>query len=112
MARKPDARSDAARAYRHLYSTARWREARALQLQRQPLCEECQSQGRVTPATVCNHIDPATKASEVTFFAGPFSSACKPCHDSLIQRQEKRGHIIGCDVSGVPLDAGHHWNRG
>ena len=30
----------------------------------------------------------------------------------LPKREEKRGHKIGCDEDGIPLDAGHHWNKG
>ena len=37
---------------------ARWRKARALVLQRNPLCAECGKAGRLTPATVVDHIIP------------------------------------------------------
>jgi 5-methylcytosine-specific restriction protein A len=106
-----DQRSEQAGAYRHLYKTARWRSTRADQLARQPLCETCLSQGRITAATVCNHIDKDAKATEEGFYAGPFTSLCAPHHDSTQQRIEKRGHGIGCDASGMPLDPNHHWNR-
>jgi 5-methylcytosine-specific restriction protein A len=109
--RRPDRRSAQAEAYRRFYRTARWQRTRADQLAKQPLCETCQSQGRIAAATVCNHADKDSKATEEGFFAGPFTSECQPCHDSVIQKQEKRGHIIGADASGRPLDPGHHWNR-
>lgn len=67
--------------------------------------------GRITAATVCNHVDKDSKATIEGFYAGPFTSECAPCHDSVIQKQEKRGHIIGCDADGLPLDPNHHWNR-
>jgi hypothetical protein len=105
-----DTRSPEALAYRKLYKTARWQKTRADQLAKQPLCETCLSQKRITPATVCNHDDPETKKNPETFFAGPFSSQCAPCHDSVIQKQEKRGHVIGCDENGWPLGEQHHWN--
>lgn len=108
---RPDRRSAEAAAYRSLYRTARWRRTRAEQLSKQPLCETCLSQGRITAATVCNHADKDSKRTEEGFFAGPFTSECAPCHDSVIQKQEKRGHIIGCDDAGMPLDPNHHWNR-
>lgn len=107
---RPDYRSAQAQGYRHLYRTARWRRIRAEQLSKQPLCETCLSMGRITAATVCNHADKDSKATEEGFFAGPFTSECAPCHDSVIQRQERRGHIIGCDESGCPLDPSHPWN--
>lgn len=109
--KRPDRRSAEAAAYRRLYRTARWRRTRAEQLFKQPLCETCLSQGRITAATVCNHADRDSKRTEEGFFAGPFTSECAPCHDSVIQKQEKRGHIIGCDDAGMPLDPNHHWNR-
>ena len=37
---------------------SRWQKARLGWLKRHPLCVECESQGRVTPATVVDHIDP------------------------------------------------------
>lgn len=116
MASRRDQRSDEAQAYRRLYKTARWRKIRATQLARQPLCETCLSQGRVTPATVCNHADKDSKATEEGFFTGPFTSECAPCHDSVIQSQERRATsgklpIAAIGEDGWPLDADHHWNR-
>ena len=107
----PDIRSAKAQAYRSLYKTARWRETRKRQLSAQPLCRMCEQQGRTTPATVCDHDDPKSKETEEGFFAGPFSSLCKVHHDSTKQRQERRGHVIGCDANGWPLDPEHRWNR-
>ncbi|RZJ46275.1 MAG: HNH endonuclease [Brevundimonas sp.] len=106
-----DNRSAEAQAYRPLYKTARWRCIRADQLAKQPLCETCLSMNRITAATVCNHADKDSKRTEEGFFAGPFTSECAPCHDGLIQSQERRGHQIGCDATGLPLDPNHHWNR-
>jgi len=102
-------RSPEAQVWRRLYNTKRWRETRRAQLARQPLCETCLTMGVTTAATVCNHADKDSKATEAGFFAGPFTSECKPCHDGLIQSQERRGHIIGCDESGIPLDPNSPW---
>lgn len=111
MARR-DQRSDGALAYRHLYRTARWKRTRADQLQREPLCRMCSEQGRVTAATVCDHRDNEAKKDPARFFDGPFDSLCAPHHDSTKQREEKRGHVIGSDESGAPLDPRHPWNKG
>jgi 5-methylcytosine-specific restriction protein A len=59
-----DQRSEQASAYRRLYKMGRWRRIRAEQLAKQPLCETCLSQGRITAATVCNHVDKDAKATE------------------------------------------------
>lgn len=108
MSRRPDRRSAEAAAYRRLYRTARWMRTRAEQLAKQPLCETCLSQGRITAATVCNHADKDSKATEEGFFAGPFTSECAPCHDSVIQRNERRAEvgklpIQPCGTDGWPL---------
>jgi 5-methylcytosine-specific restriction protein A len=107
-----DNRSEEAQKYRRLYSTARWRRTRLAQLARSPLCRMCELEGRDTFATICDHVDPKSKETEAGFFAGPFTSLCKPHHDSTKQAEERRGYVIGCDVSGRPKDAGHPWNRG
>jgi len=104
-----DDRSAEAEGYRRLYRTKRWLLIRKAQLAAYPLCQTCLSQGHVTPATVCNHADKDSKATVEGFFGGPFTSECKPCHDSVIQKQEKRGHLIGCDESGTPLDPNSPW---
>lgn len=38
-------------------------------------------------------------------------SVCKDHHDTLIQREEARGHVIGCDADGRPVDPSHPWNQ-
>lgn len=105
----PDRRSAEAAAYRRLYRTRRWLQERDRQLTEHPLCAMCLP--RVTAATVCDHVDPRDKDDPETFFAGAKQSLCKTHHDSTKQREERRGHIIGCDDAGMPLDPNHHWNR-
>ena len=111
MSECADARSVDAREYRRLYRTARWRRTREAQLAAHPLCEMCLEQRTITPATVCNHVNKDSKATEEGFFAGPVNSLCAPHHDSTQQRQERRGYTIGCAEDGKPLDPNHHWNR-
>lgn len=108
---RPDYRSAEAQAYRHLYRTARWRRIRARQLEARPLCLSCQARGRVVPATVCNHTDKASKATEEGFFAGPFSSLCAPCHDGGEQKAESAGYTAEADDDGWPTDPRHPTNR-
>lgn len=106
---RDDRRSAEAEAYRRLYRTARWRRTRLAQLAAHPLCNTCSTPESPVAATVCNHVDKDAKATVEGFFAGPFTSECAACHDSVIQKQEKRGHIIGCDESGIPLDPKSPW---
>ena len=107
-----DDRSAEAQAWRKLYKTARWQGIRRAQLAAYPLCQTCMSQGHVTAATVCNHADKDSKATVEGFFAGPFTSECAPCHDSVIQKQERRGYQIGCKPDGTPNNPRHHWHKG
>ena len=108
MASPRDQRSEASDQYRRLYRTKRWLQTRAQQLAEHPLCAMCLP--RITAANVCDHVDKDSKATEEGFFAGPFQSLCKTHHDSTRQREERRGHGIGSDASGMPLDPNHHWN--
>lgn len=110
-----DRRSGEAQVWRRLYKTAAWQRTRSAQLAAEPLCRMCQTDGRVTLATVCDHIDPKLKEDPATFFDGPFQSLCdqKPyrCHSSRKQRIELLGYEPGCTSTGRPIDPGHPWNR-
>jgi 5-methylcytosine-specific restriction protein A len=105
-----DQRSEKATEYRRLYRTKRWLAERADHLSRNPLCAMCLP--RTTAATVCDHVDPRDKDDPELFFTGKKQSLCKAHHDSTKQREEKRGHMIGSDESGAPLDPRHPWNKG
>lgn len=114
-----DQRSAAARVYRRLYSTARWRRTRDQQLRDHPLCWCCEANGFTVRATICNHTDPTMKESEATFFDGPFDSQCKDCHDGPTQSAERAGKTskrvgyskaVGRD--GIPMDPRHPWFAG
>lgn len=97
---------------KRLYGTKRWYRLRHHQLSKQPLCALCQKLGKVTAATVVDHVRPHRGDEALFFDAGNLQSLCKPCHDGAKQQLEKSGTLRGCDVDGVPLDAGHHWNAG
>ena len=84
-----DTRSAEAQEYRRLYRTRRWRDARADQLSRHPLCTMCLP--RVTAATVVDHVIKDSKKTEEGFFTGPFQSLCKTHHDSTKQRDDQPG---------------------
>lgn len=86
----------------HLYRTARWLRLRKAQLAKEPLCRYCQQMGRVTAATIVDHITPH-KGDVAAFYAGPFQSLCKPCHDGAKQQLERTGRLRGCGVDGAPF---------
>jgi 5-methylcytosine-specific restriction enzyme A len=97
--------------YKHLYNTKRWYRLRYHQLQEHPLCAMCSKLARVTAATIVDHVKPHRGDEELFFDATNLQSLCKTCHDGAKQQLEKSGVLRGCDVSGMPLDANHHWNR-
>ena len=78
------------------YTTPRWRSIRSQQLSAEPLCAYCVKAGRVTQATVCDHVEPH-RGDELKFWGEPFQSLCQTCHSSTKQREEaaQRGRGIG-----------------
>lgn len=65
---------------------SRWRKARARFLRANPLCEKCKQQGRLTPATVVDHVIPHRGDYHLFWDQGNWQALCKGCHDS------KTGH--------------------
>ena len=112
---RQERRSEEAAQWRGLYKLAIWRNPkhglRARQLAKQPLCEPHLKQGKVVAANTVNHRVP--HKGDMTLFADPenLESACAACHSGLIQAEERRGHVIGCDAGGRPIDPAHPWNR-
>lgn len=101
--REHNARRRRDQPWQRWYNTARWRAVRAAQLAAKPLCERCQKQGRLTPATVCHHLTPH-RGDETLFWSGPFASSCTDCHDIDEQRVERGGRprqVVGDD--GWPI---------
>lgn len=94
--------------YSYLYKTRRWQKIRKNQLTKEPLCQgECKEKGKVTVATVCDHIEPHRGDME-KFYSGPFQSLCEHCHNSVKQRLDNGSP--GCNANGIPVDQNHHWN--
>ncbi|WP_342622647.1 HNH endonuclease [Pseudomonas alkylphenolica] len=98
--------------WHHLYKTKRWYRLRWHQLKAEPLCRLCAALGLVTAANTVDHVKPHKGVESLFFDAANLQSLCKHCHDSIKQRLEKTGHLVGHDLSGVPLDPNHHWNVG
>jgi 5-methylcytosine-specific restriction endonuclease McrA len=97
-------------AYAKLYNTKVWKANRRQQLEREPLCYLCLMLGKTVAATVANHKVPHKGDWEL--FADPdnLESVCKLHHDALIQKQERRGYVVGSDCDGRPRDPDHPWN--
>ena len=75
------------------------------------MCEMCKARGIDQVATVCNHIT-RHNGDGAAFWAGPFNSLCKQCHDSDQQRIEDGNKPRSfVDVDGWPRDRGHPWAK-
>ena len=98
----------------HLYSTARWKGPGGLReqhLKEHPLCWYCLQVGKVTPATVVDHIKPH-RGNEILFFdPDNLRSLDKQCHDSLAAIKDKTGYAPGVGLDGMPIDPGHPFNE-
>lgn len=60
---------------------ARWRSARKSFLERYPLCAECMRNGKLTPATVVDHIKPHRGDQRLFWDMSNWQPLCKGCHD-------------------------------
>jgi 5-methylcytosine-specific restriction enzyme A len=90
----------------YLYDTKRWQNLRAHQLQTHPLCAMCTEQGRTTPATIADHIEPHRNDIN-KFWLGKLQSLCRDCHNNSKQFQEHRGFQKDIDADGFPTDRNH-----
>lgn len=110
MAKRPDYRSEEAKAYRHLYWTQRWRKKAKAQREEEPLCRRCAARGLIVPATVANHIIPH-RGDLTLFWEGELESTCAPCHDGVIAFEEARGYGKDIGEDGWPSDPRHPSNH-
>ena len=72
------------------YNCRAWRNTRKRKLEKNPLCEQCEAQGIVTPATVVDHII-RVKDGGNGFDEANLQSLCKPHHDSKSGRERHAG---------------------
>lgn len=103
---RADKRTAAQRGYGYL-----WQKYRERFLQEHPLCEICNASGKVTAASVVDHIKPHKGDRKLFWDTDNHQALCKHCHDSIKQRLEKSGTVAGCDETGMPIDPAHSWNR-
>lgn len=99
-------------AWRHLYNSKAWKQARAAQLAKAPLCERCTKLGKTTPATVVNHRTPHKGLWSVFVDPSNHESLCKPHHDQSAQQAERIGYSAEVAFSGFPTDPNHPFLKG
>ena len=92
------------RPWQHLYN-GRWRKLRLAHLNAHPLCVMCGQEGRITAASVVDHIK-AHKGNEALFWdTGNWQSLCAPHHNSVKQSEERTGKRISArGPDGWPIE--------
>ena len=84
---------DQTQEWRRWYKTARWQKLRWSILARDLFtCKMCKRIEADTSQLVCDHID-QHHGNEQAFWAGPFQTLCKQCHDGTKQRQERHDNV-------------------
>lgn len=63
------------------YNSSAWRNLAKLQLQRQPLCEDCLKNGRVRKASIADHIIPIRQDPTRKLDRNNLQSLCHSCHN-------------------------------
>ena len=74
-----------------------WRRIRLKYIQSHPLCEQCEREGRLTPAEEVHHILPLADGG--THDVENLMALCKSCHSRITDRQEtamKEDDSCGC----------------
>lgn len=67
---------------------ARWRKARKWFLSRNPLCVQCLEDGRLTPATVVDHVVPHRGDVNLFWDVNNWQALCKSCHDRKTAKED------------------------
>jgi len=88
------------------YDLAVWVKRARYQLRVEPLCRMCASEGRITIAVVCDHVEPH-HGDWNKFRLGAVQSLCRHCHDSPKRLIERRGYDPAIGKDGYPLDRRH-----
>lgn len=59
----------------------KWQKYRKRYLAVHPVCVRCEKMGRITPATVVDHIEPHRGDYDLFWDLGNHQAMCKRCHD-------------------------------
>ncbi len=77
--------------YRHhntdFYQSRKWRNLRSIKLQMNPICEECERKGIITPAQMVDHIIPINKGGAPLDLTN-LQSLCNRCHSAKSARDK------------------------
>lgn len=67
---------------------SRWRKARRAYLLHHPLCVECEKEGKLTPATVVDHITPHRGDKKLFWDKTNWQPLCKEHHDIKTAKED------------------------
>ena len=85
---------------RKAYGNPQWRKLRDAYVHEHPLCEECLSKGKVTPAEDVHHMKSPFKNGEINWNllmdAKNLKALCKECHGHIHSKQQ--GHMSAQDI--------------
>lgn len=68
---------------------SKWQKARVRYLHSHPLCVACQKEGRLTKATVVDHIVPHRRDQKLFWNSENWQPLCKPCHDKKTWNEDR-----------------------
>lgn len=88
---KHKAKSSKNRSGDPFYGSRAWRQLRQERLRCEPLCRNCDDEGRTRLATVVDHIIPRVKASHLELEFDNTQSLCASCHNSKTARETGLG---------------------
>lgn len=83
--RQVRSKTTAERGYDH-----RWRDLSERKRRENPLCEECEREGTVTPATEVHHVVPIAQAPHLRLQWANLMSVCSACHAKLERGAKRR----------------------
>jgi len=86
-----------------MYQTKHWKQLRASQLSRQPLCQSCLSRGIVNSAKHIDHVFPWSWIGKDAFYRNLFQSLCHECHSHKTS-MEQDGVFIYYLIGNKPIE--------
>ena len=72
-------------------------------LRQEPLCRICKAKGRITAATIADHIVSIAKGGAIHDVAN-LQPLCRPCHDRKTLTEQGKRYKRQIDVDGWPVD--------
>ena len=85
---QPLHKNDRANAFERGYDY-KWRNARLRFLKVNPLCLKCKAYGKLTKATVVDHIIPHRGDKKLFWDESNWQALCKPCHDTKTMTEDR-----------------------